>query len=37
LRLVDAQIAPFDDLRGSQWYKRQMARVFVTRAIEQLQ
>jgi carbon-monoxide dehydrogenase medium subunit len=37
LRLVDAQIAPFDDLRGSEWYKRQMARVFVSRAIEQLQ
>jgi carbon-monoxide dehydrogenase medium subunit len=37
LRLVDAQIAPFDDFRGSEWYKRQMARVFVTRAIAQLQ
>jgi aerobic carbon-monoxide dehydrogenase medium subunit len=36
LRMVDAQISPFADLRGSEWYKRQMARVFVKRAIEQL-
>jgi carbon-monoxide dehydrogenase medium subunit len=33
LRTVDEQIAPFSDLRGSEWYKRQMARVFVKRAI----
>jgi carbon-monoxide dehydrogenase medium subunit len=36
LRVVDTQIAPFADLRGSEWYKRQMARVFVKRAIAQL-
>jgi aerobic carbon-monoxide dehydrogenase medium subunit len=36
LRVVDTQISPFADLRGSEWYKRQMARVFVKRAIEQL-
>ena len=36
LRVVDAQISPFADLRGSEWYKRQMARVFVQRAIEQV-
>jgi carbon-monoxide dehydrogenase medium subunit len=36
LRTVDAQISPFADLRGSEWYKRQVARVFVRRAIEQL-
>ena len=37
LRTVDAQISPFSDLRGSEWYKRQMVRVFVKRAIAQLQ
>ena len=36
LRMVDAQIAPFADLRGSEWYKRQMTRVFVKRAIAEL-
>ena len=36
LRRVDSQISPFSDLRGSEWYKRQMARVFVKRAIDQL-
>src|SRR4051812_24031912 len=36
LAAVDAQISPFSDLRGSEWYKRQMVRLFVTRAIEQL-
>lgn len=35
-RKVDSQISPFGDIRGSEWYKRQMARVFVKRAIEQL-
>jgi len=35
-RMVDGQISPFADLRGSEWYKRQIARVFVKRAIEQL-
>jgi aerobic carbon-monoxide dehydrogenase medium subunit len=37
LRTVDTQISPFSDLRGSEWYKRQMVRVFVKRAIAQLQ
>ncbi|MGH7852985.1 MAG: FAD binding domain-containing protein [Candidatus Binatia bacterium] len=36
LELVDQQISPFDDLRGSEWYKRRMARLFVQKAIEQL-
>jgi carbon-monoxide dehydrogenase medium subunit len=36
LSVVDDQIAPFADLRGSEWYKRRMARVFVKRAIAQL-
>ena len=36
LRMVDAQISPFADLRGSEWYKRQMGRVFVKRAIDQV-
>jgi aerobic carbon-monoxide dehydrogenase medium subunit len=36
LSVVDEQIAPFSDLRGSEWYKRRMARVFVKRAIAQL-
>jgi carbon-monoxide dehydrogenase medium subunit len=36
LRAVDEQISPFSDLRGSEWYKRQMVRVFVKRAIKQL-
>jgi aerobic carbon-monoxide dehydrogenase medium subunit len=34
---VDGQISPFSDLRGSEWYKRQMVRVFVKRAIAQLE
>jgi aerobic carbon-monoxide dehydrogenase medium subunit len=33
---VNAQISPSSDLRGSEWYKRRMARVFVGRAMEQL-
>jgi len=33
---VDEQISPFSDLRGSDWYKRRMARLFVKRTIEQL-
>ena len=33
---VDAQISPSSDLRGSEWYKRQVARVFVKRAIAQV-
>jgi carbon-monoxide dehydrogenase medium subunit len=36
LKTVDSQIAPFADLRGSEWYKRQMAAVFVKKAIAQL-
>ncbi|MGN6718277.1 MAG: FAD binding domain-containing protein [Candidatus Binatia bacterium] len=36
LDTVDQQIAPFADLRGSEWYKRRMARVFVKKAVEQL-
>jgi carbon-monoxide dehydrogenase medium subunit len=34
--LVDQQIEPLSDLRGSAWYKRQVAKVFVKRAITQL-
>jgi CO/xanthine dehydrogenase FAD-binding subunit len=37
LSVVDQQIAPFSDLRGSEWYKRRMAAVFVKRAIAQLE
>ena len=37
LTVVDEQIAPFSDLRGSEWYKRRMGRVFVKRAIAQLE
>jgi len=33
---VDRQISPFSDLRGSEWYKRRMARLFVNKAIAQL-
>ena len=36
LELVDQQIAPFSDLRGSEWYKRRMARLFVQKALERL-
>jgi CO/xanthine dehydrogenase FAD-binding subunit len=36
LDTVDEQIAPFADLRGSEWYKRRMARLFVKKAVEQL-
>ncbi len=36
LQTADEQIAPFSDFRGSEWYKRQMVRVFVNRAIAQL-
>ncbi|MBI2358373.1 MAG: FAD binding domain-containing protein [Deltaproteobacteria bacterium] len=34
--IVDKQISPISDLRGSEWYKREMARVFVKRAIREL-
>lgn len=33
---VDQQISPSADLRGSEWYKRRMARLFVKKAVEQL-
>jgi carbon-monoxide dehydrogenase medium subunit len=36
LAAVDAQITPSSDLRGSEWYKRRMARLFVKKAIEQV-
>ena len=36
LDAVDQHIAPFADLRGSEWYKRRMARLFVKKAVEQL-
>ena len=34
---VDEQISPSSDLRGSEWYKRKMVRVFVRKAIMQLE
>jgi carbon-monoxide dehydrogenase medium subunit len=37
LTLVDEHIAPSSDLRGSAWYKRQIAKVFVKRAIAQME
>jgi carbon-monoxide dehydrogenase medium subunit len=36
LSVVDEQISPFSDLRGSEWYKRRMARLFAKKAITQL-
>jgi carbon-monoxide dehydrogenase medium subunit len=36
LEIVETQISPFSDLRGSEWYKRRMARLFVKKAVEQL-
>jgi carbon-monoxide dehydrogenase medium subunit len=36
LSIVDEQIAPFSDFRGSEWYKRQMVQVFVRRALARL-
>jgi len=33
---VDEQVSPVSDLRGSEWYKRRMARLFVKRAIQHL-
>jgi carbon-monoxide dehydrogenase medium subunit len=33
---VDEQVSPVSDFRGSEWYKRRMARLFVKRAIEHL-
>jgi carbon-monoxide dehydrogenase medium subunit len=37
LSIVDKQISPSSDFRGSEWYKRRMVRVFVRRAIDQLE
>lgn len=37
LRLVDGQISPSSDMRGSEWYKRKMVRLFVGKAIAQLE
>jgi carbon-monoxide dehydrogenase medium subunit len=36
LQKVEEQISPTSDLRGSEWYKRRMARLFVQKAIAQL-
>jgi CO/xanthine dehydrogenase FAD-binding subunit len=36
LDVVDQQISPSTDLRGTEWYKRRMARLFVKKAVEQL-
>ena len=36
LELIEQQISPFSDLRGSEWYKRRMARVFVQKALQQV-
>lgn len=36
LETVDRQISPSADLRGSEWYKRRMARLYVKKAVEQL-
>ncbi len=36
LEKVDQQISPFADLRGSEWYKRRMVRLFVKKAVDQL-
>jgi aerobic carbon-monoxide dehydrogenase medium subunit len=33
---VEEQISPSSDLRGSEWYKRRMARLFTKKVIEQL-
>jgi len=36
LQVVDEQISPFSDLRGSEWYKRRIARVTVKKVVAQL-
>jgi carbon-monoxide dehydrogenase medium subunit len=36
LAAVEEQISPSSDLRGSEWYKRKMARLFTQKAIAQL-
>jgi carbon-monoxide dehydrogenase medium subunit len=35
-RMVDEQISPSSDFRGSEWYKRRMVQVFIKRALAQL-
>ena len=37
LSVIDRQISPVSDFRGSEWYKRRMVRVFVRRAIQELE
>jgi carbon-monoxide dehydrogenase medium subunit len=37
LDIVNDQISPSSDFRGTEWYKRRMVRVFVRRAIAQLE
>ncbi|MBM4262894.1 MAG: xanthine dehydrogenase family protein subunit M [Deltaproteobacteria bacterium] len=34
--VVDSQISPSSDIRGSEWYKRKVARVFVKRTLAEL-
>ena len=34
--VIDGQISPSSDMRGSEWYKRKMVRVFVKKAILRL-
>lgn len=36
LDAVDQQISPSSDFRGSEWYKRRMARLYVKKALEQI-
>jgi carbon-monoxide dehydrogenase medium subunit len=36
LQTVDVQISPSSDLRGSEWYKRRLARLFVKKTIARL-
>ncbi len=36
LDTINSQISPSSDLRGSEWYKRRMARLFVKKAIDEL-
>jgi CO/xanthine dehydrogenase FAD-binding subunit len=37
LDTVDRQISPASDLRGTEWYKRRMVRLFVKKALDELQ
>ena len=37
LQTVEEQISPSSDLRGSEWYKRRLARLFVKKAIAGLE